>query len=107
MDNGRERDQPQAGEWTTRYVDFSRDSRRNDERLSLRRWQHGDVISFVQPTGQQPVELYVDEVVLFDAGDAKGVTHEKFLDLTRRAAGAPDAPAQADLSARLSAIPQV
>jgi hypothetical protein len=58
------------GEWTTRYVDFSRDSRRNDGTDSP--FAAGNVVDaiffFVQPTGRQPVELYVDEVVLFDAG---------------------------------------
>ena len=61
------------GEWTTRYVDFSRDSRRNDGTDAP--FTAGDMVDaiffFVQPTGGQPVELYVDEVVLFDAGDAR------------------------------------
>ena len=61
------------GEWTTRYVDFSRDSRRNDGTDS--RFAAGNMVDaiffFVRPEGRQPVELYVDEVVLFDAGEAK------------------------------------
>jgi hypothetical protein len=61
------------GEWTTRYVDFSRDSRRNDGTDSP--FSAGNTVDaiffFVQPEGRQPVELYVDEVVLFDAGVAK------------------------------------
>jgi hypothetical protein len=61
------------GEWTTRYVDFSRDSRRNDGTDSP--FAAGNTVDaiffFVRPEGRQPVELYVDEVVLFDAGEAK------------------------------------
>lgn len=60
-------------EWTTRYVDFSRDSRRNDGTNSP--FAAGNKVDaiffFVRPEGRQPVELYVDEIVLFDAGEAK------------------------------------
>lgn len=58
------------GEWTTRYVDFTRDSRRNDGSDAPFDAGHAvdAVFFFVTPDGSQPVELYVDEVVLFDAG---------------------------------------
>jgi hypothetical protein len=62
------------GEWTTRYVDFSRDARRNDGTANSP-FAAGNVVDdiffFVRPEGQQPVELYVDEVVLFDAGQPR------------------------------------
>ena len=62
------------GEWVTRYVDFSRDSRRNDGTANspfAAGNKVDDIFFFVRPEGQQPVELYVDEVVLFDAGKAR------------------------------------
>ena len=62
------------GEWTTRYLDFSRDSRRNDGTANST-FPAGntvdDIFFFIRPEGQQPVELYVDEVVLFDAGEGE------------------------------------
>jgi hypothetical protein len=64
----------QQGAWTTRYVDFARDSRRNDGTANspfAAGNKVDDIFFFVRPDGQQPVELYVDEVVLFDAGEAR------------------------------------
>ena len=60
------------GEWTTRYVDLTRDSVRNDGSGAPFEVGHkvDALFFFVTPDGRQPVELYIDEVVLFDAGDA-------------------------------------
>jgi hypothetical protein len=56
--------------WTTHYLDFTRDGRRNDG--SETRFEAGHVVDdlffFVEPEGDQKVELLIDEVVLFDAG---------------------------------------
>jgi hypothetical protein len=62
------------GEWATRYVDFSRDSRRNDGAPNspfAAGSKVDDLFFFVGSDGGQPVELYVDEVVLFDAGEER------------------------------------
>jgi hypothetical protein len=64
----------QQGAWTTRYVDFARDSRRNDGTANspfAAGNKVDDIFFFVRPDGPQPVELSVDEVVLFDAGEAR------------------------------------
>ncbi len=56
--------------WVTQYLDFSRDSRRNDgSKDNLRAGNLiDDIFFFVQPEGgEKPVELFVDEIVLFDA----------------------------------------
>jgi hypothetical protein len=62
------------GEWTTRYVDFSRDSRRNDGTTNST-FPAGntvdDIFFLIRPAEQQQVELYVDEVVLFDASEPR------------------------------------
>ncbi len=62
------------GAWTTRYVDFVRDAKRNDGSDSTFEAGHvvDDLFFFVQPDGDNPVELYVDEVVLFDAATGPG-----------------------------------
>jgi hypothetical protein len=56
--------------WQTLYLDFTRDSRRNDG--SAEPFQAGNMVDdlffFVVPDGAEPVELLIDEVVLFDAG---------------------------------------
>ena len=55
--------------WTTTYVDFTRDSRRNDATRDTFRAGNkvDDLFFFVTPeTGREPT-LFVDEVVLFDA----------------------------------------
>jgi hypothetical protein len=59
------------GGWTTHYVDFSRDSRRNDgtpDSPFAAGHKVDGLFFFVRPDGTQPVELHLDEVVLFDAG---------------------------------------
>jgi len=57
-------------EWTTLYVDLSRDARRNDGTQNST-FSAGnkvdDLFFFVRPEGDWEVELFVDEVVLFDA----------------------------------------
>jgi len=62
--------QLKQGEWTTLYVDFSRDSRRNDG-IANSPFTAGnkvdDLFFFVSPHSEREVELFVDEVVLFDA----------------------------------------
>lgn len=56
-------------EWKTIYVDFTRDSRRNDGRDTPFAAGHtvDDLFFFVSPQDDQKVELLIDEVVLFDA----------------------------------------
>jgi hypothetical protein len=59
------------GEWTTRYVDFGRDSQRNDgTRNSPFAAGHlvDDLFFFLPGDGGGRARLFVDEVVLFDAG---------------------------------------
>jgi hypothetical protein len=61
-------------EWTTCYVDFSRDSRRNDGAANspfAAGNRVDDIFFLVRPDGPQSVELYVDEVVLFDAAETR------------------------------------
>jgi hypothetical protein len=55
-------------------VDFSLDSRRNDGTANSRfaaGHKVDDLFFFVRPDGDQPVELYLDEVVLFDADEVR------------------------------------
>jgi hypothetical protein len=57
--------------WTTQYLDFSKESRRNDgtsPSLFAAGNKVDDLFFFLRPEGDQPVEFFVDEVVLFDAG---------------------------------------
>ena len=60
------------GEWTTVHVDFSRDSKRNDG-TTHSPFSAGnkvdDLFFFVGGEGKTDVNLFVDEVVLYDAGD--------------------------------------
>jgi hypothetical protein len=66
--------------WQTVYVDFTKDARRNDGSDTPFAAGHvvDDLFFFVEPAGEQPVELHIDEVVLFDAGAAgKPVAGEK------------------------------
>ena len=58
------------GSWQTVYVDFTRDGKRNDGKDTPFAAGHkvDDLFFFVEPDGQGPVQLLVDEVVLFDAG---------------------------------------
>ena len=63
--------QLKQGEWTTLYVDFARDSRRYDG-TAPSSFAAGnkvdDLFFFVRPEAGREVELFVDEVVLYDAG---------------------------------------
>ena len=59
------------GEWATQYLDFSRDSRRNDGTpgsVFTAGNRVDDLFFFVEGDGAQNAALCVDEVVLFDAG---------------------------------------
>jgi len=58
-----------SGQWQTVYLDFTNDARRNDGRATSFAAGHkvDDLFFFVQPDGDEPVNLLVDEVVLFDA----------------------------------------
>lgn len=58
-------------EWQTLYLDFTKDARRNDGGSTPFAPGHlvDDLFFFVEPDGEQPVNLLVDEVVLFDAGE--------------------------------------
>lgn len=56
--------------WQTVYVDFTKDARRNDGGETPFAAGHvvDDLFFFVEPEGNKPVDLLIDEVVLFDAG---------------------------------------
>jgi len=57
------------GRWTTQYVDFSKDSRpAKDVSKPLAAGSMVDSLEFVVP-GVEGVSLYIDEVVLYDAGE--------------------------------------
>lgn len=58
-------------EWTTQYLDFTNNSRRNDGSDTPFNADHliDDLFFFVKPNGKAEVELFVDEVVIFDAGN--------------------------------------
>jgi hypothetical protein len=71
MDNRHIRlDGLQQGAWNTIYLDFTRDARRNDGTDTPFAAGHrvDDLFFFLEPDGAEPLELYIDEVVLFDAG---------------------------------------
>jgi hypothetical protein len=59
-------------EWTTTHLDFSRDSRRNDGTANSP-FSAGnkvdDLFFFVTSAPSGDVRLFVDEVVLYDAGN--------------------------------------
>lgn len=59
---------PERGAWTTRYLDFTRDARRNDGSDTPFSAGHGvdDLFFFVEGDA----DLLVDEVVLYDAGES-------------------------------------
>jgi len=63
------------GEWTTQYLDFARDARRNDGTADSP-FTAGNLVDdlffFVEGEGARSAMLFVDEVVLFDAGDSAG-----------------------------------
>ena len=56
-------------QWTTTYVDFTRDGRKNDGRQTPFAPGHkvDDLFFFVTPARDTEVNLLIDEVVLFDA----------------------------------------
>jgi hypothetical protein len=62
---------PKENEWTTLYLDFARDSRRNDGTANSV-FTAGNLVDdlffFVEGDGTRTATLFVDEVVLFDAG---------------------------------------
>jgi len=64
-------DRLKPGEWATHYLDFSRDSRRNDgtpDSVFTAGNLVDDLFFFVEGDGAQNAVLFIDEVVLFDAG---------------------------------------
>lgn len=69
-----------TGEWTTAYVDFTRDSRRNDGTRDTFRAGNkvDDLFFFVTPEAGTEAVLFVDEVLLFDAGTGISRRHSEF-----------------------------
>ena len=63
-------DDLKTGEWTTTYVDFTRDSRRNDGTRDtfLAGNRVDDLFFFITSDAGKEATLFVDEVTLFDAG---------------------------------------
>ena len=62
-------------QWTTVYLDFLRESKRNDGTLDSKLsagHKVDDLFFFVAPEGSSPVNLLVDEVVLYDASVMSG-----------------------------------
>lgn len=57
-------------EWTTQYLDFTADAKRNDGKDTPFAAGHkvDDLFFFIKPDGKEDVTLLIDEVVLFDAG---------------------------------------
>jgi len=57
------------GEWTFSILDFTNDGRRNDGTDTPFAAGHvvDDIFFFVRPAGEAEVDLYVDEICLFDA----------------------------------------
>src|SRR5262245_55161870 len=62
------------GQWQTLYIDLTNDARRNDGRDTPFDAGHkvDDLFFLVQPDGDEPAELLIDEVVLFDRGKQRG-----------------------------------
>ena len=60
-------------EWTTQYLDFTNDGSRNDGGDTPFEADHliDDLFFLVKPEGKAEMELFVDEVVIFDAGKSK------------------------------------
>lgn len=58
------------GKWTTHYVDFTTDAKRNDGGATPFAAGHlmDDLFFFIEPEGTAEPELLIDEVVLYDAG---------------------------------------
>ena len=63
--------EPVQGKWTTAYLDFTRDARRNDGSETPFATGHvvDDIFFLVEPGNGGELDLLVDEVVLYDAGD--------------------------------------
>jgi hypothetical protein len=63
----------QENAWQTVYVDFTNDARRNDGSESPFAAGHvvDDLFFLVEPGGDLPLELFIDEVVLYDAGEKR------------------------------------
>jgi hypothetical protein len=61
------------GTWQTVYLDFTADGKRNDGTATRFAAGHkvDDLFFFVEPQGDKKVELFIDEVVLYDAGKRK------------------------------------
>jgi hypothetical protein len=61
------------GEWAWANLDFTADGKRNDGKETPFAAGHkvDDLFFFVAPEGKEDVNLLVDEVVLYDAGEAK------------------------------------
>ncbi len=63
--------EPRKGKWTTAYLNFTQDSRCADgSSKPLAVGNKVDSLGFLVPGSGEKVRLYVDEVVLFDAGKA-------------------------------------
>lgn len=60
------------GAWQWAILDFTKDARRNDGKDTPFAAGHkvDDIFFFVKPEGDKEVQLYIDEVTLFDAGKA-------------------------------------
>jgi hypothetical protein len=65
----RMRNVPQ-GAWTTQYLDFTADAKRNDGGSTPFAAGHlvDDLFFFIEPDAEKEPQLFIDEVVLFDAG---------------------------------------
>jgi hypothetical protein len=59
------------GGWQWANLDFTKDAKRNDGKDTDFAAGHkvDDIFFFVEPEGRKDVELFIDEVVLYDAGD--------------------------------------
>ena len=57
--------------WTFAYLDFTKNSRRNDGSDTPFAAGHkvDDIFFFVEPLGDTQPELFIDEVTLYDAGE--------------------------------------
>jgi hypothetical protein len=60
----------QQGKWTFTHVDFTTDGQRNDGKQTAFAAGHAvdNLFFFVEPEGNEEVNLFVDEVCLYDAG---------------------------------------
>src|SRR6185436_759849 len=62
-----------TGAWQWGILDFTKDARRNDGSETPFAAGHkvDDLFFFVKPEAAEEVQLYMDEVTLFDAGEAR------------------------------------